>query len=98
MTEGRTAINSALPNDLKAYRRTPTFTEHTVPKGLLSDHNTKAGVWGQIHVESGQLNYVIPSKNYTQLLSPGEIGTIEPEQRHHVKPVGSVTFYVEFWR
>ncbi len=98
MTKDRTATNNALPGGLKAYRRTPTFTEHTVPKGLLSDHKTKAGVWGQIHVESGQLNYVIPSKSHTQLLNPGEIGTVEPEQHHRVKPVGPVTFYVEFWR
>lgn len=91
-------MHQNMPRGLSAYKRTPTFTEHTVPKGLLKDHNTKAGVWGQIHVESGQLNYIIPSRNLTQLLASGDIGTVEPEVRHHVAPVGPVTFYVEFWR
>jgi len=91
-------MQNDLPSGLTAYKRTPTFTEHTVPKGLLRDHNTKAGVWGQIHVESGLLKYVIPPRDHTQLLSPGNIGTVEPEVRHHIAPVGPVTFYVEFWR
>ena len=90
--------NGALPNGLKAYKRTPVFTEKTVPKGLLADHNTKTGVWGQIHVESGELNYVIPSKGQSHLLTPGIVGTVMPEQRHHIEPVGPVQFFVEFWR
>ncbi len=91
-------MHKDMPSGLTAYKRTPTFTEQSVPKGLLEDHNTKAGVWGQIHVESGKLMYIIPSRDQTKLLSPGDVGTVEPEMRHHVTPVGPVKFYVEFWR
>ncbi|MBT3307566.1 MAG: DUF1971 domain-containing protein, partial [Alphaproteobacteria bacterium] len=48
-----------LPSPLKAYRRTPVFTEDTIPKGLRNEHSTKPGVWGVIHVMSGTLLYTI---------------------------------------
>lgn len=87
-----------LPDGLAPYNRTPVFTEKTVPKRLLHDHNTKAGVWGVIHVESGLLRYSVPSQNSDQLLSPGTPGIVEPEVLHHVTPMGPVRFSVEFWR
>ena len=35
-----------LPGGLHEYKRTPEFTESSIPQGLLKDHNTKAGIWG----------------------------------------------------
>jgi tellurite resistance-related uncharacterized protein len=87
-----------LPPNLTAYRRTPTFTEANVPKGLLADHTTKAGTWGVITVESGRLDYTITGTGETVILEPGTNGIVEPEELHHVTPVGAVAFYVEFWR
>lgn len=98
MTNDKISINGSLPEGLAAYKRTPIFTEETVPKGLLNDHNTKAGVWGQIHVESGQLNYVVASTGHSYILVPGTVGTVIPEERHHIESVGPVQFFVEFWR
>jgi tellurite methyltransferase len=43
-------------------KRTPEFTEATVPQGLLRDHSTKAGVWAQIRVLEGTLRYHVPSE------------------------------------
>lgn len=43
-----------LPEDVRPYRRTPTFTESTIPPSLLMDHTTKPGVWGVIHVVTGR--------------------------------------------
>ncbi len=92
-------MKKKLPDGLAAYRRTPVFTEETVPAGLLRDHNTKAGVWGLIHVESGTLRYVIPSAEFSTNLEPdSEQGIVEPEGPHHIKPLGPVRFFVEFWR
>jgi hypothetical protein len=34
-----------LPPGLTAYRRTPVFTETTLPAALRQRHRTKAGVW-----------------------------------------------------
>jgi tellurite resistance-related uncharacterized protein len=32
-----------LPEGVTSYKRTPTFTEETIPAGLLNDHQTKEG-------------------------------------------------------
>ncbi len=87
-----------LPEGLSACRRTPIFTEETIPAGLLKDHEMKAGVWGVIHVVSGTLRYVVPSHGEESILSPGVDGIVVPETPHHIAAPGSVSFYVEFWR
>ncbi|MEM1200338.1 MAG: DUF1971 domain-containing protein [Pseudomonadota bacterium] len=87
-----------LPEGLTPYRRTPVFTEETVPAGLLRDHQTKAGVWGVIEVSAGRLRYTIPSSGEVVELHAGLKGIVEPEVPHHVTPLGEVTFSVEFWR
>ena len=86
-----------LPSGLKPGRRTPSFTDETVPDGLARDHTTKAGTWGVIHVEEGRLRYCVPSRAYETEIAAGEKAVIEPEVPHHVAPVGAVTFFVEFW-
>lgn len=87
-----------IPEGLRAYKRTPTFTEATVPDGLLRDHHTKAGVWGVIHVESGQLAYVVPGRQLEVVLDATVEGVVVPRELHHVRPIGAVKFYVEFWK
>ncbi len=87
-----------LPEGHQASRRTPSFTESTIPKGLLADHATRPGVWGLIHVESGELEYRIDAPpGDVQILRAGQVGVVVPEVRHHVAPRGAVRFHVEFW-
>jgi tellurite resistance-related uncharacterized protein len=83
-----------LPPGVVEYRRTPTFTEHTVPAGLLKSHTTKAGVWGRIVVEEGALWLRVDGE--TLRLVPGVVGIALPEQEHEVAPDGAVRFHVEF--
>jgi tellurite resistance-related uncharacterized protein len=85
-----------LPEDVRAYRRTASFTEATVPKGLLSSHRTASGVWAKIHVEKGELVYTIGGESYR--LKPGLPGIVEPEVKHFVTPEGQVEFFVEFYK
>jgi tellurite resistance-related uncharacterized protein len=85
-----------LPSAAKPYKRTASMTEKTVPAGLLRDHRTKAGVWGQLVVEEGKLEYVSPRGAF--VLRPGIPGIIEPEAPHHVRPIGHVVFHVQFLR
>lgn len=86
-----------LPHGLLAYKRTPEFTQETVPAGLLRDHTTKAGTWALIHVLEGELLYVVPSTGLEQVLTPAlPPGVVVPQQLHSVKPLGAVRFYVEF--
>lgn len=86
-----------LPKNVTAYNRTPSFTEETVPKGLLKNHNTKAGVWGLIQIEEGELEYTIEDKE-THILSVDKNGVVEPEILHHIKSIGTVKFFVEFYK
>ena len=60
----------ALPEAAREYRRSATFTQDTVPAGLLRDHGTKPGVWALIVIESGQLDYTFESPLRTFLLDP----------------------------
>ncbi|MEZ5691679.1 MAG: DUF1971 domain-containing protein [Rickettsiales bacterium] len=86
-----------LPEGVVAYKRTPLFTEKIVPAALLANHNTKAGVWGLIHIESGKLEYTIEDKE-TNILTKDNYGVVEPEVIHHVRPLGEVSFFVEFYK
>lgn len=88
-----------LPNDVTPYKRTPEFTEQTVPRGLLHEHQTKESVWGKIVVLEGQLQYTINEpEREVHILGPEQFGVVEPTVRHEVKPLGKVRFYVEFNR
>ena len=87
----------SLPDNVTAYKRTPIFTEKTVPLGLLNNHSTKAGVWGLIQVEEGKLEYTIENEE-THILTTDKSGVVEPEILHHIKPLRAVSFFVEFYK
>jgi tellurite methyltransferase len=87
---------AALPEGLTAYKRTPTFTEETLPAALRDDHRTKAGVWAQIVVEEGKLEYRCTRGTF--VLRPGVLGVVEPDSPHCVRPVGAVRLHVVFLR
>ncbi|WP_439569973.1 DUF1971 domain-containing protein [Sphingopyxis sp.] len=95
-------MNSQLPPGLSVYKRTPTFTEDSLPRGLSADHSTKESVWGLIRVEEGRLLYMVtdPRRSYREqlLLPDSEPGIVEPTIIHRVKPMGRVRFHVEFLR
>jgi tellurite resistance-related uncharacterized protein len=89
--------NLEFPEGLQEYKRTPLFTETTIPAGLLRDHSTKAGVWGLIRVEQGTLLYTVHyPEQRTYELSSASPGVVVPEMKHHVEPGGEVSFYVAF--
>lgn len=95
-------MTTSLPDGLECYKRTPDFTEATVPPGLLKDHSTKEGTWGLIHVTSGSLGYVVtdPRRPSSERLLTRDTppGVVEPTMLHHVEPLGAVSFFVEFYR
>jgi tellurite resistance-related uncharacterized protein len=88
-----------LPAHVIPYKKTPEFTEDTVPKGLLHEHSTKESVWGKIVVLEGQLQYTInePDKELI-VLNIHRHGVVEPTVLHEVMPLGKVRFYVEFYK
>ena len=86
-----------LPDNVKPYKKTPTFTEESIPIGLLKSHTTKPGTWGKICINKGKLLYTIEVEPYESIeLSPTKYGVVEPEIPHHIKPIGEVEFFVEF--
>ncbi len=86
----------SIPEDAAPYHASRTFDAATIPDNLKRDHRTKAGVWGQIVVESGRLAYTLGEE--TWVLRPGVDGHIPPDVAHHVEPVGDVRFKVVFLR
>lgn len=86
----------AMPPAARQYKRVGPFTEQTLPAGLRGEHRTKRDTWARIVVSEGQLEYHVRGR--VQLLDPGNVGLVEPEVLHHVKPVGPVVVHVEFWR
>ncbi|WP_038249384.1 DUF3565 domain-containing protein [Ghiorsea bivora] len=84
------------PEGLKEYKRTPVFTQDTIPKGLLKHHTTKLGTWGKIHVLEGKLLYNPEGRESITLLS-SQTANIPPEMQHDVAADGSVRFYVAFY-
>lgn len=87
-----------IPDSVTAYKKTPVFTEQTVPNGLVNEHQTKEGVWGKIVVLEGQLLYTINEPPEENTLDINRFGVVEPTVIHRVKPLGKVAFYVEFYR
>ena len=88
-----------LPQVVHCYRRTPEFSESTIPSGLTSAHRTKSGTWGKIVIVEGTLRYqIFEPVGEEHELDKEHPGVIEPQQLHTVEPIGKVRFYVEFYR
>lgn len=87
-----------LPSDVRFYRKTPEFTDQSVPSALLKDHRLAEGVWGRIVVLEGSVTYAIQEPEpETVELSPSRSGVVEPGARHHVIPGPGARFCVEFY-
>lgn len=88
---------SQLPTDLRPYKRTPEFTETTMPAGLRRMHETKGGVWGKICIIEGKLLLRFVDNGEKRMLTPDNPGIVCPRQAHEVEPFGPVRFYIEFY-
>ena len=88
---------SALPDDVVAYKRTPSFTAETTPAGLRGEHRTKAGVWGRLVVEAGAVDFRFAGEASRRVEAGGEV-VIPPARPHAVDPGDEARFYVEFLR
>jgi len=87
-----------IPTGLLPVRKTPEFDEESIPKGLLKEHKTKAGVWGKIVILQGKLQYKINDPEEVVILDSENFGVVEPTKLHEVKALGPVKFYVEFYQ
>lgn len=85
-----------MPEGFQPFKRTPTFTQDSVPEPLLRDHKLGPGVWGKLIIERGVLRYRVGEQ--VRELSPEQPGTIVSGLAHSVEPVGEVQFFVQFYR
>ena len=94
---------ATIPTDFVNYKSTAVFDKHTVPKMFLHLHNTKAGVYGQIHVLSGQLKFYGFKDRRAEvekelLIEAGKTGISPPQYWHKVELMSADTqFRVDFW-
>ena len=86
-----------LPKTLRPFSRTKTFAHDSVPKKLLQNHDTRAGIWAVLNVENGEIQYTIED-NEVVILSKNVPGVIEPTVTYHIKPLGKASFYIEFYK
>lgn len=91
-----TEPSTTLPAGLRPYKRSPIFTEETIPEPLRGRHSTKPGVWGVIRVIEGRLRYRVLAPPAERILDPDHPGIAAPAQPHEVEPLGSVRFFIEF--
>lgn len=90
--------NFDLPENFLAYKRTPDFTDESLPAALRKAHLTRAGVWAKIIVAEGRVRYRAPSLKTDIELHPDRVGIVVPEVLHSVEPLGIVRFFVEFYK
>lgn len=87
-----------IPEGYELARSTPQFDAESVPAGLLAAHRVAKGVWGLAVIESGTLEFTFEDEGEPRELGAGESQVIPPARPHHVKPLGEVSFRVEFYR
>lgn len=82
---------------IKPYRSTPIFDEETLPKGLRTEHSTKAGVWGIVRVLEGRVKLTYLDPRSEIVLDPATPGLLLPQQPHFVEPLGAMRMQVDFY-
>lgn len=77
---------SRLPDGAQAYRTIGPFDAATLPAGLRRTHDLKAGTWGKVTLEAGNLVFVWEDEagGREDLRAPAEI-VVPPQVPHHVE-------------
>jgi tellurite resistance-related uncharacterized protein len=102
-----------LPSDSEYVRTTPTFTETTVPAGLLGRHRVADSAWAVLTVHAGSLDFVFdepadhagdspggdrPGTRERRRMEAGDRQVIPPRRLHHLEFDGPARFDVAFHR
>jgi len=95
----KTGGPAQLPDGLALVRRTPEFTDTSVPAGLLEAHKVARGVWGNLVLIEGSLDFVFEAEEESRetLVAPAS-QPIPPLRPHRVVVTGPARFLVEFYR
>ena len=89
----------ALPHDVIPYKRTPIFTEKTIPEALTQKHCTQSGCWALLRVQEGTLCIACHDGAHTRhTLTAGTTHVVPPQVPHQVLLEGPVAFSLTFYR
>jgi hypothetical protein len=70
----------SLSPDVAPYKHSSSLDRATIPKGFLSDHTTKSGIWGILVNESGRFTYAVTEPD----LEEGGVWCFWPVSRRKV--------------
>ncbi|MCE7902265.1 MAG: DUF1971 domain-containing protein [Gammaproteobacteria bacterium PRO9] len=88
----------AIPDTVVRYQSTKVWDEESVSEAFLAPHCTKRGVWAKIIVLEGTIRYFNDDTKQITELHPERPGIVPPRERHFIRPVGKVRFFIEFYR
>lgn len=95
----RALSDRVLPDGVACYSRTPEFTADSVPDALLSDHDLKAGTWGRLSVDQGEVRFFLAGEAVpVATLQAGDSWVIRPQERHHIRVSPDAVLHVAFFR
>ncbi len=79
------------------YRSIGPFDEETLPGALLREHRLKAGTWGLVTIQSGEIRLIWDDGvGAAELLVAGQKLRIPPERPHHLELLGKCLLSIDF--
>lgn len=84
-----------VPAGAQLARRTPTWTRESVPKALLSDHQTS--VWAELVVSAGTVRFIERDTDYSTIVTAEQPVAIVPHRAHRIEPDDVASFHVAFY-
>ncbi|QGU89835.1 DUF1971 domain-containing protein [Erwinia sorbitola] len=92
-------MSRQIPKNYIHTRSTPFWDKNTVPKALLTHHNTKKGVYARLCVMQGAVKYYgFASADEAEpeieiIIQAGHFGISPPEYWHHIRLLTDDTFF-----
>ena len=93
---------SEIPYNFYRYKQLPIFTEKTIPKWLLTSHNTKIGVYGKINVLEWKLKYFYLKNEAWEIekevfVEAGDYIVSEPQKWHKIEAMWETKIFIDFY-
>lgn len=92
-------MKHSIPAHYTHTRATPFWDKNSVPKALLTHHNTKAGVYGRLSVMQGAVKYFgFADAQSTEpdmeiIIKAGTFGISPPQKWHHIELMTDDTYF-----
>lgn len=84
--------------DNKFLSETPIFNNQTCPEGIKKAHATAKGVWAELIVLKGMIEFIWEDTNEKILVDTTKPLKIDSERLHHVNLLWDVEFKIRFYK